>query len=105
MPERSSDRPSGGWKFVSNHFLVLLCIAEDPTVRMIDVAGRVGITERSVHSIVGDLVESGYVTRTRVGRRNHYEVATDLPLRHLETEHRKLGELLRLISRGPPPPT
>jgi predicted transcriptional regulator len=95
---RTADQPSGGWKFVSNHFLVLLCIAEDPTVRMIDVAARVGITERSVHGIVRDLVESGYVTRTKVGRRNQYEVAGDKPLRHLETEHRKLGELVALIS-------
>ena len=94
---RGAKRPDGGWTFVSNHFLVLLCIAEDPGVRMIDVASRLGITERSVQGIVADLVNAGYVTRTRVGRRNQYDVDTSMPMRHLETQHRRLGDLLTLL--------
>src|SRR5204863_9937797 len=81
-------RPDGGWTFVSNHFLVLLCIAEDPGVRMAEVAGRLGLTERAVQGIVADLAEAGYLQRTRVGRRNRYDVDTSMPLRHLETQHR-----------------
>jgi DNA-binding MarR family transcriptional regulator len=88
----------GDWTFVSNHFLVLLCIAEDPGARMTEIAGRVGITERAVQKLVGDLVDGGYLRRTRVGRRNHYEINRRMPLRHLETQHRKLGELLTLLS-------
>jgi DNA-binding IclR family transcriptional regulator len=86
------------WTFVTNHGLVLLCIANDADTRLSDVAERVGITERAVQSIVADLVETGYLTRTRRGRRNHYEINISLPLRHLETEHRKVGELLALLS-------
>jgi predicted transcriptional regulator len=94
---RGARRPDGGWTFVSNHFLVLLCIAEDPGVRMADVARRLGLTERAVQGIVADLADAGYLRRTRVGRRNHYDVDTSMPLRHLETQHRQLGELLALL--------
>ncbi|MGI8517552.1 MAG: helix-turn-helix transcriptional regulator [Acidimicrobiia bacterium] len=91
------DRPGVGWTFVTNHLLVLLCISENQDVRMIDVAERLGITERAVQGIVGDLDGAGYLVRERVGRRNHYRIHEDLPLRHLETQHRQLGDLLRLL--------
>lgn len=94
---RGAKRDDGGWTFVSNHFLVLLLLAEDPEERMVDVARRLGLTERAVQRIVGDLVEAGYLVRTRVGRRNHYEVNTAMPMRHLETQHRRLGEFLALM--------
>jgi hypothetical protein len=94
---RGAKRSDGGWTFVSNHFLVLLCIAEDPGQRMVDVSRRLGITERAVQGIVADLVGAGYLTRTKVGRRNHYEIDSSMPLRHLETEHHQLGELLTLL--------
>ena len=101
MPAPSLDRRGRDWTFVSNHFLVLLCIAEDNTMRLADVAQRVGVTERAVQSIVSDLVEAGYLTRARVGRRNRYEIAGEMPLRHLETQHRQLGELLELLKARP----
>ena len=88
-----------GWTFVTNHLVVLLCIAEDAGVRMSDIADRAGVTERAVQRIVADLVDAGYLTRTRVGRRNHYEVNDELPLRHLETQHRRVRELLVLLAK------
>jgi len=88
-----------GWTFVTNHLVVLLCIAEDAGVRMSDIADRAGVTERAVQRIVADLVHAGYLTRTRVGRRNHYEVNDELPLRHLETQHRRVRELLVLLAK------
>ena len=83
---------------MTTHFLVLLCIAEDPNMRVSDVAERVGITPRAVQGIVSDLVDAKYLTRTRVGRRNLYRINRDMPLRHLETRHRQLGELLGLLA-------
>ena len=38
---------SRDWTFLTNHARVLLCIAQDPEVRLRDVAANVGITERS----------------------------------------------------------
>lgn len=85
------------WTFLTNHAHVLLCIASDPESRGRDIADRVGITERAAQAIVSDLVAAGYVTRTRVGRRNHYEVHPDLPLRHPIERSRQVRELLRLV--------
>ena len=88
--------PTPQWKFLTNHGLVLLCIAEDPGVRLRDIADRVGITERAAHRIVGALVDTGYVTRTRTGRRNTYDVRGDLPVPTLERTV-ELRDLLRVV--------
>ena len=101
--EPGSTRDSNGaerasWTFLTNHLHVLLCIARDPTIRLRDVATLVGITERAAQSIVADLVAEGYLSRSRVGRRNHYEVHAELPLRHpLERDH-SVSELLQFLN-------
>jgi DNA-binding MarR family transcriptional regulator len=93
----STEREAGHWTFLTNHGHVLLCIARNPDVRMRDIAAAVGITERAVQVIIVDLEEAGYLTRSRVGRRNRYELHTALPLRHpLEREH-KVHELLAVL--------
>lgn len=86
-----------GWTFLTNHSHVLLCIAGDPGIRGRDIAERVGITERSAQSIIADLIEAGYLTREKVGRRNHYQVHPDLPLRHPIEQDHQVTELLRLV--------
>jgi len=94
MTLMADDVPRSGWTFLTNHAHVLVCIAEDPDARGRDIAARVGITERAAQAIVADLAADGYVTRTREGRRNRYEVHPDSPLRHpLESSH-TVGELL-----------
>jgi predicted DNA-binding transcriptional regulator len=84
------------WKFLTNYGLALLCIAGDPGVRLRDIADQLDITERAAHRIVSGLVDSGYVTRERIGRRNSYEVRSDLPIRTLERDV-QLGDLLQIV--------
>ena len=86
------------WTFLTNHAHVLLCVAADPQVRLCDVAARVGITERAAQRIVADLAAAGYLTRTRHGRRNRYEVHHDLPLRHPIERGNVIGALLGLVT-------
>lgn len=87
------------WTFLTNHAHVLLCITQDPQVRLTDVARMVGIGERAVHSITNDLVQAGYVTRSKRGRNNVYQVNLDRPLRHpLESDH-KIAEIFRPLTR------
>lgn len=93
--------PKPSWTFLTNHSHVLLCIAEDPGIRGRDIAERVGITERSAQNIIRELVESGYLTREKVGRRNHYKVHPDLPLRHPVERGHEVAELLRLVKVSP----
>ena len=76
------------WTFLTNHAHVLLCVVQNSEVRLAEIARLVGIGERAVHSIVQDLVDAGYVERTRSGSHNVYEVFLNRPLRHpLEAGH------------------
>ncbi|MEX2533204.1 MAG: helix-turn-helix domain-containing protein [Nitriliruptoraceae bacterium] len=76
------------WTFLTNHAHVLVCIAQDPDSRLAAIAQRVGITERAAHRIVHDLITAGFVTAIKVGRRNHYAIDVDRPLRHpVESQH------------------
>jgi DNA-binding IclR family transcriptional regulator len=88
-----------GWTFLSNHAHVLICLATEPDLVLREVARRVGITERAVSKILGDLEAEGLVTRSRVGRRNHYDLHLDVPLRHPLEAHRSVRELIRLVRR------
>ena len=85
------------WTFLSNHACVLICIAREPEIRLREVAVLVGITERAVQRIVGDLEQAGYLSRKRKGRRNQYELHADQPFRHPLTAHRDVSLLLYLM--------
>jgi predicted transcriptional regulator len=89
------------WTFLSNHAHVLIALYNDPDLVLREVALKVGITERGVQRIVQDLEDEGFIRRERVGRKNHYQVITDQPLRHPLEAHRNIGDLLRLVSRQP----
>ena len=95
--EVMSKRTNDQWTFLTNHCHVLICIASDPTLRMRDLAARVGITERAVQRIVADLRDAGYLSLERRGRRNHYDVHTLRPMRHPVEGHRLVSELLDTI--------
>jgi DNA-binding IclR family transcriptional regulator len=94
MSSRGASKP---WRFITNHTQVLLCIARDPDARLRDVAATVGITERAAQRIVADLVEGGFVTRTREGRRNRYEIDRTVRMRHPSQLDHQIGELLDLL--------
>ena len=102
-PSRARAERTGAapWTFLTNHAHVLLCLAEDPDARLRDVAARVGITERAVQHIVADLEAAGVLARSRAGRRNHYELHGDVPLRHPVEAHRTVADLLALSQGGP----
>ena len=94
MPQ--TDRPR--WTFLTNHAQVLLCIADDPGMRLRDIGARVGITERAAHRIVGELEAAGYVTRRRNGRRNTYTVNSNAALPDPLAKTRRVGLLLDVLS-------
>ena len=94
-PEASGG--AGGWTFLTNHAHVLLTIARDPEIRLRDLADAVGVTERAAQKIAADLVEAGYITRTRAGRRNVYAVVPGRPFRHPVDAGHELDELLAVL--------
>lgn len=95
-PVPSTSPGSPGWTYLTNHTHILLCLARDPELRIRDIAGLVGITQRAVQRILVELEAGGALTHSRKGRRNHYHVNLDCPLRHpLESTH-----LLRDVVAG-----
>jgi DNA-binding MarR family transcriptional regulator len=94
----STERSGEGWQFVTNHTQVLLCIARDPDIRLRDIADDVGITLGSAQRILADLIDAGYLTRERHGRRNRYVINRDTPmLRHTAQDGHNIGGLLDLL--------
>ena len=97
MSGSPEDGARSTWTFLTNHAHALVCIARDPDTRIQDIANSVGITLRAAQGNVGDLVDAGYITRTRIGRRNRYEVNTQLLLRHPLEHDIQIGELLQAL--------
>ena len=96
----SAEEAQHSWRFITNHTQVLLCVAEDHETRLRDIAIEVGITERAAQRILADLIDAGYVTRQRTGRRNHYTINRDLEMRHPAQLGYQIGPLLDLLRRS-----
>ena len=93
-----TERGNNGWKFFTNHALVLLAVAADPEILLREIAEAVGITERAAHRIIGDLEDGGYISRQRRGRRNYYQVhlqavLSQPGLNHPMLEGRSMGQI------------
>ena len=102
---QSQTRPANTWGFLTNHAHVLLCVARDPESRAREIADRVGITERATQGILADLIADGYVTRTKVGRRNHYKINPRGHLRHPALRDLPIGLLIDVLTTdGQPKP-
>ncbi|MFJ4868908.1 helix-turn-helix transcriptional regulator [Streptomyces sp. NPDC088757] len=100
-----------GWTFVTNHARVLAAIADDPNVRIRDIAAHCRLTERAVQRIISDLEQDGYLSHTRDGRGNTYRIAPDRVLRHPAEAGLPVASLLSLLvqdetdrARGPQEP-
>lgn len=85
------------WTFLTSHARVLLALAQDPSVRMRDVAATCRLTERAVQAVVADLEAAGYLTRARVGRRNRYTIVSGTTFRHPAEAGQEVAGLLGLL--------
>jgi len=86
------------WTFFTNHLRVLTALAGNPDLRLREIADEVGITERAAHRIIGELVDAGYLTRTRVGSRNRYEIHPEAALGHPLHAEQQTVRVMRLLT-------
>ncbi len=86
------------WTFLTNHAQVLLCIHRNQHITAREIAQVVGITERAVQRILVDLEVAGYISHTRDGRQNRYEIHGDRPMRHPAQHGYPIHELLELLA-------
>ncbi|MEV4047786.1 MULTISPECIES: helix-turn-helix transcriptional regulator [unclassified Streptomyces] len=86
-----------GWTFVTNHARVLAAIADNPNIRIRDIAAHCRLTERAVQRIISDLEHDGYLSHTRDGRTNTYRIQPDKVLRHPAEAGLTVASLLSLL--------
>lgn len=86
--------------YLTNHAHVLVALDRDPEARVRDIATIVGITERAVQRIIVELESVGVLERQRSGRRNHYRILRDEPLRHPLESHCTVGGLLEWVRQA-----
>ena len=93
----------GDWTFFSNYGHVLVCLARDREMRLRDVAVEVGITERAVQKIVRDMQDAGFITVSKQGRCNRYQINRRKALRHGLESQVTVGKLLALVGKPASP--
>ncbi|MEV0202050.1 helix-turn-helix domain-containing protein [Nonomuraea sp. NPDC050691] len=94
-----SSGDGSSWTFLTHHARVLVEIARNPQARLRDIASRIGITERAVQGIVSDLHQAGYITRDRIGRRNHYAINPDRHFRYPTEAGLPIGLLIDMFTQ------
>ncbi len=91
----------GEWTFLTNHGRVLAYVAKHPQSTTQQIAQKAGITLRAVQKIITELEAGGYITRHKEGRRNHYTVDTELPMRHRLERNHAVGDILQALGYDP----
>jgi DNA-binding transcriptional ArsR family regulator len=86
-----------GWKFLTNHAMVLCLIAQHSRITAREISSTIGITEKATRNIINDLEADGYVTKKREGRRIKYSFDPDMPLRSETLQDKAIGDLLKII--------
>ncbi|MFC1914007.1 helix-turn-helix transcriptional regulator [Chloroflexota bacterium] len=85
------------WTLLTNHGLVLSLLSRESRIIGRDIANKIGITETAVRRIVADLDAGGYIDKKKEGRRLHYSVKPDSPLRHNEHCRVVINDLLNAV--------
>ena len=86
-----------GWKFLTNHAMVLCLIAQHSRITAREIASTIGITEKATRNIINDLEADGYVTKKREGRRIKYSFDPYMPLRSETQQDKAIGDLLETL--------
>jgi len=97
---RAQETPGRRWRLLSNHGLVLSYIARHPQATLRQMAQALGLTERAVYRLVGDLEGAGLIAKEKRGRRNAYRIDWARVLAHEAGPGITLGEFLSIMERG-----
>jgi DNA-binding MarR family transcriptional regulator len=90
---------SKNWTFLSHHAHVLLALSENPNLTIEDIAKIAGLTTRSIVNVLRDLEDGGYLSKSKEGRNNHYEINLKANLRHSTSGNHTVGELIKALGK------
>jgi DNA-binding MarR family transcriptional regulator len=88
---------SKDWTLLSHHAHILIALDKNPDYTFDQLAKILGITSRTVANLITDLVDEGYISKSRDGRNNHYELNKDAPLRHTTSQGKTVGQLIAAL--------
>lgn len=86
------------WTFITNHAAVLTKLNEDNKLTAREIGRTLNITSRTVYRIIQDLEQEGYLSRSRIGRRNVYTINKHLPMRRKDQRYVEVNKLLAVLS-------
>ena len=89
------------WTFLTNHAIVFLFLAKHPLITGRQLSNSIGITERSVRTIISDLESEGYILKSKEGRQVRYQIDRNLPFRHITQRDKAVGILLEALGWKP----
>lgn len=90
------------WTFITHHAAVLVLMAANARITARELSVRVGITERTIRTIISDLEREGYISKAREGRTLAYTVNHEHALRHPTQTDKMVGQLLSVLGGCPP---
>ena len=85
------------WGFLTNHAVAFILISRNTRITTREIAEGLQLTERSVHRIISDLEDAGYIRRHKEGRSNRYEINTEQPTRHVSLKAVPIADLLQVF--------
>lgn len=90
---------SGNWTFLSHQAHVLIALDRNPDARIDELATILNLTSRSVVNVLNDLVEGQYLTKSKIGRRNNYQINRGAALRHATSAEKSVGDLIDSLGK------
>ena len=88
------------WTILTSHGAVFLYVVDHPEATIRQISDATALSERAVASILGDLAEGSYISKSKIGRRNVYQVHANLPLRQKYFRRLQLSEVFAPLSRS-----
>ncbi|MDC0535185.1 winged helix-turn-helix transcriptional regulator [Francisellaceae bacterium] len=88
------------WTFLTNHAHILFLIHKKQSITIRQMAIQIGITERAVLRIIGELANDNYLSVKKEGRRNTYTINLEKQLRHNLEHHCSIEKLLNALSNN-----
>jgi DeoR/GlpR family transcriptional regulator of sugar metabolism len=89
------------WTFITHHAAILVLMANHPRITARELSNRVGVTERTVRTIISELEQDGYITKKHEGRSVNYTVNPNRSLRHCSQNDKLVGQLLSVLGGLP----
>jgi hypothetical protein len=93
--------PNDHWTFLTDHTRVLIHMARHPDDTVLSFAFSLHMRERHVAAIIADLRQAGYIHAIRNGRKNHYIIDMEKPLRQPLLHGLTAGELVAAFTGKP----